>query len=532
MNKITYLVSTLLIVSTSLFAQGEVDALRFSREGLYGTARAMSMGGAFGALGGDLSALTINPAGIGVYRSSEVVGTLNLSRNRSVVGDQTANKNRFDMDNLGFVGYFPLRNDAIPLINFGFSYNKLKSFDKNISAIGTAKGTLIDYIYNDYLFNLEEGLITNHEDLFIVDKDKGLNASGEDPFTYLPWLSVLGRNSYLIHPDPQGTGLIPLNTRNESARNEIILSERGYIDNYDFTVGTTLGNVLNLGLALSIKDISYSLVSDYLEDFDNGGYTLTNWLTTSGAGFSAKFGAIYRPVNELRLGLAYHTPTWYALNETYEAQLADALENYVEDLNYEKGETYSARFPNDYDLKTPGKLVASIATVLGSRFIASLDYELTDYSTMKLSVPSGAYEREDWYDPDNEYIKMDYRPASTIRAGVEYRFTQQFSGRLGYAWMQNPYDAEFRESGDPSIVGSNTIYRIEGDTNYLTGGLGYRFNRNFFIDMAVVYNSQTDDLYPFPNIFTANRGELLIDANPFKLKNSSLKGLITLGYKF
>jgi long-subunit fatty acid transport protein len=125
---------------------------------------------------------------------------------------------------------------------------------------------------------------------------------------------------------------------------------------------------------------------------------------------------------------------------------------------------------------------------------------------------------------------MDYRPASTIRAGVEYRFTQQFSGRLGYAWMQDPYDTDLVEFGDAAIARSNTIYRIEGDTNYLTGGLGYRFNRNFFIDMAVVYSSQTDDLYPFPNYY---EGETLaVDASPFKLKNSSLKGLITLGYKF
>ena len=90
--------------------------------------------------------LAINPAGIGVYRSSEVVGTFNLSNNQSVVGDQTANKTRFNMDNLGFVGYFPLRNDMMPVVNFGFSYNKLQSFDRNVSAIGTAKGTLIDYI--------------------------------------------------------------------------------------------------------------------------------------------------------------------------------------------------------------------------------------------------------------------------------------------------------------------------------------------------------------------------------------------------
>lgn len=518
MNKITYLVAMLLLISSSLFAQGEADALRFSREGLYGTARAMSMGGAFGALGGDQSGLTLNPAGIAVYRSSEVVGTLNLSRNQSAAGDRTAHKSRFDMDNFGFVGYFPLRNDVMPLINFGFTYNKLQSFDHHRNAQGNPRSTLIDYIAD--------------RSAGIDPVDLKMGKDLPDPFNTQPWLPVLAYNSYLIIPVNEGASYDPVDTKNETAVNEIITREKGYMDNYDFTVGTTISHVLNLGFALSIKDVSYNLTSDYLEDFNSGGYTLTNWFTTSGAGVSAKIGAIYRPVNELRLGVAYHTPTWYTMTETYEAQIDDDMGAYITDPDYKKGQTYSARFTNDYDLKTPGKLVASIATVLGGRFIASLDYELTDYSAMKLSVPSGAYEKHDWYKVDNKYISMDFRTASTIRTGMEFRFTQQFSGRLGYAWMQNPYEAKFRESGDAAIAGSNTIYRMEGDTHYLTGGLGYRFNRNFFLDCALVYQTQTDDLYPFPNLFTANREELVIDATPFQLKNKSVRGLITLGYKF
>src|SRR5690554_8091036 len=107
MRKITTIFGFLFLFSSLIVAQGEIDALRFSREDLYGTARAMSMGGAFGALGGDMTGVSINPAGIAVYRSSEVVGTLNLSRVGSSVGDYDANKTRFELDNLGFVGYFP-----------------------------------------------------------------------------------------------------------------------------------------------------------------------------------------------------------------------------------------------------------------------------------------------------------------------------------------------------------------------------------------------------------------------------------------
>ncbi len=521
MKNITYLLLTCMIAfSLPLVAQGEVDALRFSREDFYGTARAMSMGGAFGALGGDQTGVNINPAGIAVYRSSEVVGTLNLSRVGSSVGNLDANKTRFELDNLGFVGYFPLRNDVVPLINFGFSFNKMKSFDKNIDAVGSPASSMIDYI---------------------ADRSAGVNPSrlefGDnlpDPFESQPWLSVLGFNSYLIN-DHQNGGeyyYTPLNTRNELYGNEIITRERGYIDNYDFTVGTTINNVLNLGLSLSIKDISYSVTSDYWEDYDNGNYRLTNWLTTSGAGVSAKFGAIYRPINELRLGLAYHTPTYYALSETFEAELEDDMGSYVTAPDYEPGTTSSKRFLNDFDLRTPGKLVASAATVLGGRFIASMDYELVNYRNMKLMTPSNSLDATDWYDIDNEYISTDFKSASTIKIGTEYRFSPKFYGRLGYAWMQNPYNTDFKEAGNAAIVGSNTVHRIEGDANYFTGGIGYRFNQNFFLDFALVYKTQTDDLYAFPNLYSASGGAPVIDATPFELNNTSFRGLLTLGYKF
>ena len=137
-------------------------------------------------------------------------------------------------------------------------------------------------------------------------------------------------------------------------------------------------------MSLSIKDINYRQTSDFWEDYDKGSYRLTNWLTTKGSGIGAKFGAIYRPINELRLGLSYHTPTYYDFTETYEAEIEDDMGEYITDPDYKKDITNSRRFSNDYDMRTPGKLVASAAAVLGNRFIASVDYELVNYGNMKL----------------------------------------------------------------------------------------------------------------------------------------------------
>lgn len=524
MKKIIYILFSSFICVAPLFAQSEIDALRFSREDLDGTARAMSMGGAFGALGGDLTGVSINPAGIAVYRSSEVSGTMNWMKEESKVGDIKTNKTTFNLSNIGFVGYFPLRIDVMPLINFGFSYNRLKSFDKKISGMGNARGTLLDYIYNNYLDNLENGNIRDPEDLVWV-KDK------YDPFNSQPWLPTLGRNAFLLYPDQSGRNLIPLDTRGETAFNEIWTDEEGYIDNYDFTIGTTINNVLNLGLSLSVKDIYYNQYTELNEDFNDGGYTLNNWMKVSGAGVGVKLGAIYRPVNSLRIGFAWHSPTRYALTETYQAEMLENIESYLPSyVNYEEGGIHSVVSSYDYDLRTPGKIVASVATVLGGNFIASLDYELKDYGNMKFKLPSNSVKDRRWYDGDNEIISQDHKMASTVKVGMEYRFTPQFSGRLGYAWMQNPYDADFVDLGHALVAGSNTIHRIEGDTHYFTGGFGYRFNRNFYLDMAIVYKTQEDDLYPFPNYYLND--ELKIDAAPFSLKNNSIRGLFTLGYRF
>ncbi len=527
MKKFIYIFFSALLFTTFAYSQGEVEANKISRNDLYGTARGLSMGGAFGALGGDQTGVAINPAGIAVYRSSEIAGTINYSNESSKVGDLTKNASDFNVDNLGFVGYFPLRSNSVPVINFGFSYNKVKSFNKEISAIGAPNSSLMDYMaYVATAANDGKGVDPATIDGNLVDDIFATNA---------PWLSVLGFNSYLIdpHQDSQGFYYTPLH--NEPVTNSIGLSERGSVNNYDFTVGTSIGNKFNIGASLSITDVYYSLNSRYSEEFSNGdaaGFDLRNLLTTEGAGVGAKLGIIYRPVNSLRFGLSYHTPVWYSLIDTYSAELEDNVTNYVTDTKYEPATTYSKVYDNSYRFKTPDKWVASVAGVFGNNFIASLDYELTNYNSMKYKGNINESNPEEAYADQNTFISEDYKPASTVRAGIEYRFTPQFSGRLGYAWMQNPYEADYKAGlKETAVVGSTTIYRIEGDTNYFTGGLGYKFNRNFYLDLAVVYKTQTDELYPYPNAYN-DAGTMIVDGSPFTLTNNNVRGLLTLGYRF
>ncbi len=531
MKKITFLFVALFLVFGYTYSQGEIDAIKYSSKGLYGTARSLAMGGAFGALGGDISGVSTNPAGIGVYRSSEISGTFGFEQNKATVNNLDKIKGGLDAHNMGFVGSFALRSEAVPMINFGFSYNKQKNFDSEIHATGgVGRHSLTQYIA-DRSYGLDP------DNLLMP----GENSNLPDPFISQPWLSVLAYNSYLINPvlNSDGKyGYTALIYPGDAVKQQIKTREKGSIDNYDFTIGTSINNVLNVGLSLIVSEISHYQYSDYTEEFNQGSYVLNNEMSLNGAGFGAKLGVIYKPVNSFRIGLAYHTPMRYSMQEYYQAKIDDNLVNVPTIENeirptYSSGSTYSAQFTNSYELTTPDKWVLSLAGIAGNRFIASMDYELTDYRKMKLDVPSSSPDDQDWYNVDNEYIDKDFRMASTIKLGMEYRFTHQFYGRLGYAWMQHPYDTKFREAGNAGIFNSNVIHVLEGNSNYFTGGLGYRFNQNFYADLAVLYKTREDKLFAFPNIYTdENNTSLVVDASPFEMKSRLLRGFLTIGYKF
>ena len=128
--------SVLALCGGTAFAQSQMDAHRYAQNELGGTARYLAMGGAFGALGGDISVMNANPAGLAVYRSSEVVTTLSLTSTNAKTdwlgstSDQT--KTKVNFDNIAYVGYFPTGNDeGIVSWNVGFSYNRLKNYRRN-----------------------------------------------------------------------------------------------------------------------------------------------------------------------------------------------------------------------------------------------------------------------------------------------------------------------------------------------------------------------------------------------------------------
>jgi opacity protein-like surface antigen len=332
----------------------------------------------------------------------------------------------------------------------------------------------------------------------------------------IPWLSILGWDGYLIDRLPNsnnyyGSFLYP----NERVNPKLNVSERGNIESYDFTVGTSFSNKLYLGATLTFTDLFYSMRSTYSENPENGGdFALDNFLETEGSGYQLKIGAIYRPIDALRLGVSYHSPTWYSLTDFYWGRVDD-YDPTPDDAN------------TRYRFQTPSTWTFSAAAIIGTEAILSADYEVKDYTTMNLKDMDGAD-----YEVDNGYIADDFKSVSTLRIGLEYRFTPQFSGRLGYSYQQSPYQSNIK-AGETRVMTVGTVphYTLEGGVNYLTAGIGYRFSPSFYIDFAFVSRNQKDDLY-FYSPFYSEYEEDNVASHPASYKNKSNKGLLTFGYKF
>ena len=499
-------IAVALFAATSSYSQSEIDAFRSSRNDLQGTARVQGMGGAFGALGGDPGATVINPAGIGVYRSSEVSATLGLSNTKITTnGNESQNKLKFNFDNISYVGYFPLGDNKAQSVNFGFTYNRLKNFDRNYTGFNSGRSSSL----TQYMANTSKG----YYDWEMEGNDRYNNGAS--------WLSILGWNSYLISQKEDAPEYNSIYNGGK-LDSEIKSSERGYIEAYDFSIGTNMSDRLYLGLTFSLTDLCYRMSSTYWEDFSQGGFALDNYLETDGSGYQLKVGAIYRPFDQLRLGVSYHSPTWYSLTDIYDASMA------FYDIPHEgKYMTGTENTPDDgfwnYKLQTPYSWTFSAAAVLGANAILSVDYEIKDYTTMNLKDGNGYN-----MDKDNDIIDEDFKMASSVRLGLEYKFTPQLSGRLGYAWMGSPYTDDFKNAKVQAVT-SGTIphYTIEGNVSHFTAGFGYRFTPQFYLDFALVSKTQTDDLYYFPSIPDVN-----FASAPVAYKNNTYRGLLTLGYKF
>lgn len=540
MMKRILLSSVIAMSAMTLFAQGAMDAYQFNQPDMKGTARFMSMGGAFGALGGDMTTISQNPGGIGVYRNSEIGFTVNFDIQNSTTESQILKTNdnqfKFLLNNVGYIGSIRLNNSVMPFFNWGFTYNKAASFNRRYSGGMNMKNSMSNYmagIANSNNLTVGDVSTTDHYDPY----------NPNDGGFISPWIAILGYDSYLINPQGRNgkTNWSGLWGDKTTGVGNFGVVESGGIDEYNISFGGNILDFLYWGMDFGITSLRFDqqvLWNEKLEDAqiaNNDGTIVTtdaNWTMTNnyfvrGNGFNYKLGFIVKPIQELRLGFAFHTPTWYAMEEEYKAFTIYDYPN--TDIRPGGAETNNGYYGyNDYKFSTPWRLIASAAGVIGSKFIISADYEWTSYQGMNFSAYKewGVFNNAFYY--ENKDIDDYYQSTNTFRIGAEYRVLPQVSLRAGYANVSSPIKQEVRDNEYTIYTaGTNPSYSMDNSINYVTCGLGFKYKK-FYCDLAYVYKHRSSDWHAFtPDPYSPE-----LPSPQSKLTSDDHQIAVSMGIKF
>lgn len=479
MKKLYFVLLTLIVTISVASAQYVDNALIFSQQNYGSTARLKAMGNAFGALGGDFGALSINPAGIGIYQRGEVSTTMSLlnqaNTEASYQGSTFKDKNNnFNFKNFGYVSVLPMKEKSSGLVslNFGLGYNRLANFNSK-SYAGAANSP---YSRMDAFAQNTNGI--QYSDLVSNDT--------YDPYEQgIPWESKLAWENYLIevtNPDTGGDQYSTFLFSDEKVKQLESVSHEGFINEYVASFGANFSHKLYFGMTLGMQDLFFDEAKMYNESGAWGKFDYTNSLRTSGIGYNVKLGLIYRPVPVLRMGAAIHSPTYFYMKESYSSVMSSNLIDVYPEANgthYE--ETPIGNY--DYDFNTPLRAIGSIAYQFAKKGLLSLDYEFVDYANMKYRHGMDGYQ----FGAENVNIKEIYQSASNFRVGAEYRVTGAVSLRGGMEFLGNPY-----KSSSFGVSQPNTNYKFKS----YNGGIGYRTGV-FSADLTYSLGDRTNYMYMY-----------------------------------
>ena len=436
---------------SSVNAQSELDALRYSQLDVLGTSRYAGMGGAFGALGGDMASMSGNPAGIGVFNkttASVTISVLGTNTDAKFLGSTASDsRTNFNIANAGFVARFKRKKAADKqwawkAFQLGVSYNRTASFNRRTSIVGVNTTSSIIDTWVDKL---------NTAGTEYTDIPLEVSPGGEFSDSYLGW------GTFLIDTLPGSTNSFARNVLpNFGQTQQVSEVTKGSMGEVAMSFGGNFGNSFYFGATVGIPRLNYEMERTYTESDTQdsianfGSFTKTDYLKASGNGFNFKFGAIYRPVKWLRLGAAIHNPTYFEIDEEFKSVLVASING----TQYSQS-TLKGAF--DYGLETPFRALGSIAFVIGKIGLITADYEYINYALARLK--SSDYP----FDVENANVQNRLHWAGNIRVGTEWRL-KIVSLRGGFAMNGDPYTGDYNFN----------------DTRYSLG-LGVRLKR-FLID--------------------------------------------------
>ncbi len=507
----------LFTISVNVWGQSTYDALRFSQKYYEGTARSLSLGNAVTAIGGDLGAVSINPASSGVYKHSEFVFTPSVfwSIDETNYLDINTRKSTgdFGVSNIGWVGYYDTgRTRGLRNLNFSIVANKNNNYFYQSSASGV-----------DNITSWSASMAANMPNIPGYDLDM-INSDPDKPFyeAAASWKSILGWNTMLLDTIGGYSNYIAA-TENIDGDGYFYqggpLSQsysrkvEGYSTDITFNTGGNISDKFFFGLNLTIQNINYFSTDQFSErainpnNFDTKFESVSHayYLNTTGVGFGLKTGIIYLPVKGLRIGASISTPTTLFLTDRYEEEMQTSI----------NGETIYIDTPvglYNYKITSPFVWNYGMAYLTKYGFI-SVDYENTVYSNIRVKDNNNM---ELGFAEVNQNIERYLQGVHNLRVGMEVRPIQSFALRAGYNYYSSP-EKDF-----------------DYNTHFVSGGLGYVAPTGFFID--AVFQSQlkpkTESYLLFDSYQSYDDPSLPIGVPVATSKFTNWKLALSIGFKF
>lgn len=461
-----------LVLANAAVAQSADDAILFSSSTFGTTARSLAMGGAFGALGGDFSCISQNPGGLGIYHKSEFTFTQAL--NWRTVDNQYLNTpssdSRFyyNIGNFGLVGSsYKEKRSGWKGMNYAFGYNRENTYK----------------MYNNYQgVNRNNSLLNSY-----VEQANGAPVSSLDDIEYA-FGPGMAYNVYLINPASPTSNTYTSAIPNGGELQRELIDITGSSGNWVFGLANNFNDKIYIGGTFELKALRYEVHSTYDEidvkdtiyspyfNMDFKQFTLSRNEVTRGSAADFKFGMVVKPVDNIRFGIAIHTPAWYVLHYHDDYNMSS--------LFVDSASTYTLDSPPssdfDYKLNTPFRALGSLAFIFPGKGLISFDYEYIDQTSARLKdYASYTYS----FSNENNQIHTYHSGQSVFKVGGEV-INENLSFRLGAAYYTSPYKTGALPSGyDYSSM------------NY-TGGLGIR-NKNYFFDFgySLTQSKQYSEMY-------------------------------------
>jgi hypothetical protein len=506
--KRSFFIALLASIFCSAVAQNDLDAIRYSRVGVGGSARFVSMGGAFGALGADLSVGGLNPAGLAVFRKGDIQfsgGLKTTNTNGTIYGKSTSLVDAsFVFNNFGVAAVWKSQNDPESRHVVAFSNNQVQNFFNSVRLSGYTNNNSItkDMLYQAEgktlkdLSNSYEGLAY---DAYLLDYD---SASGK----------------YFSFVDTKRT---VLQTRD--------IVTKGRVNDLNFSYAYTHKDKFYLGASISFPQVEYTsttthneyddkdsmrvaITSDstftttytdglpfiYTDRLGFNSLTYEEYFKTTGSGFNLKIGGIYRVNDFFRVGGFYHSPTILRLTDLYYNAITTSFDK-------AKSSTETTQYPDPpksfgYRIITPSRLGVNFGFVLGKKALIGIDYETVNYRQASLSSSN-----VDDFKGVNTVITTKYAVGHNLRIGTEYNL-EPFKIRLGYSMNGSPFGEVF--SG-PFVRNNYSV------------GFGYKSRGSFYADFVFVKSIEEETYYLYTALPTSGR-----------IINNTTTAGVTIGFKF